>query len=228
MQKDGFFDYEQADTIVSTSSPTRLRREHPCTCARTPDDRQTWVLRPEDLIDVLRTANRLWQGGQTQCLLLDLPENPVNLTPCDLRQWAETVAKRVDFPVIRCVEGERFPCGKKAYCEHHAASIARETQAQFTECLERKQTLDGAIGVAFSALSERNQQIVRQWAVEEDPKKSGRAITLATLGKRFKLSSRQIQRILEKAEDVNKHVFQQLEMNRKVRFRRTGAYEVRD
>jgi AraC-like DNA-binding protein len=87
-------------------------------------------------------------------------------------------------------------------------------------------SLDDAIDQAFSELPRKVRTIIRRWAVQDEPHKHGRPITVTTLARKTKVGRRTLTHYLTKANEENPTVFAMLKKYRLQRFRKAGRYEI--
>lgn len=196
-------------------------------CRRTMDGKISLLLRPEERLDVLRLASRVQRDDAVQCVLLALPETPVNVSRMDLRRWAEEAERRAGRPVRLMACQGRYRCGEEACCQCHAQHQVREEREEFGKLLGRTHSVDGAIDGAFAGLSVRDRKLLRRWATQEDPSQAGQPIRLRVLAEEVGVSVRQVSRVLQVARAENPEVYDKLAYFRSFRFHKTGAYEVR-
>lgn len=199
-----------------------------CACPQTPDGLQTWVLRPMDRVDVLRSANRMRVSEEVHCMVLALPNEAGLMTQRDLRAWAEEAAQRSGRVVTLQTQKGRFPCGEKACCRCHKATREREQQAAFSDAFGRDEAFIQTLAQRFPSVDEEKMRFLRAWALEENPKQPGTKITMVALAKQFKVTTRTLERWLDDLRENVPELVAHFEHMREQRVRKTGAYEVRD
>ncbi len=214
--------------IHSATSPRPQRPALlPLSCPCAPEGENALLLRVRSQPELQRVAHTLKGRPEVRCLLLALPEEPtalgVPISPADLRQWATTLSARSACPVCPLLS-ERYPCGASPQCRSHAPSREREEATRLANLSSRSETLDVALSTAFPALSERNREVLQAWAHRSEPERRGIPITQTALARRFRLSRRQIARILQLARAENPEVFDRLQALRKHRLKPTGRY----
>ena len=200
---------------------------HALACKRTPDEHCSWVLRPEGVGDVMRTATTLRERGSAYCLLLGFPTQPVNTDTADLNDWAALAEKRVNFPVRRLQDNKKFPCGDSPCCNCHKQTQKREAQAEFKGAFERYQGYLQTMKRQYPTLDDRQVTLLTLWATAESERYPGCKITEKELGKHFGRTDRTIRRWLDEVANDYPGIYNRFEWMRNERLQKTGAYEVR-
>ena len=88
-------------------------------------------------------------------------------------------------------------------------------------------SLDDAIDQAFSDLPRKVREIVRRWALQDEPYKHGLAIRVTTLARKSRIGRRTCYDYLTRAKHENPRFFALLKQYRDSRWKKIGGFDVR-